>query len=270
MAAIVVQPVTVAAKAVLPRIVRPGLSTAPTLQVWVNFSGTEVNVAADVRRLTISRGRSRERETMSPGRVDIDLWNFSGKYDPDNFSSPYYPNIRPNKTVRILAVTDTGTVPLFDGRLEGSTLNYADGGLQPTVVWRAIDASKRLNRDRSTTGYGAAGELTGARVNAVLNGASPVWPTTERGIGRGTHTVQYAAGDQGRYDYLVQVAASEPGSFFIAADGRAIFRDATWAPAAAAPALGSASDEARFSSIEIVDDESEITVAVAVGERARR
>lgn len=264
MAGIIVTPTSVAAKARLPRIVRSGLSTAPSVQVFVAFAGTEVNITADVLRVTVTRGRSRERETMSPGRVSIELWNYSGKYDPDNYGSPYYPNIRPNKPVRIVAVTDTGTVPLFDGRLEGSTLDYTEGGLHPTVTWTAVDASKRLNRDRSTTGYGTAGERTGARVAAVLDGATPPWPASERTIAPGTKVVQASTGDAGRYDYLLQVAASEPGAFFIGADGKAVFRDANWAPAPASPPLGSASDEYRFSSIEITDDESEIFNAVTV------
>jgi hypothetical protein len=265
MAGITVAPITVAAKAVLPRIIRSDISAPPSIKVFVTFSGgVETDITADVQRVTITRGRNKERETMSPGRAEIVILNFNGKYDPDNFSSPYYPNIRPNKPVRIIANTDTGTVPLFDGRLEGSTLNFAEGGLQPTVLWRAIDASKRLNRDRSTTGYGTAGQKTGARVAAVLNGATPPWPVTERYLGAGTKTVQFSAGDQGRYDYLVQVAESEPGAFFIAADGKAIFRDATWAPTPAQPALGNAVGEYKFSSIEITDDESEIYNAVTV------
>lgn len=265
MAGITVAPITVAAKAVLPRIIRSDISAPPSIRVFVTFSGgVETEITADVRRVTITRGRSKERETMSPGRAEIDILNFNGKYDPDNFSGPYYPNIRPNKAVRIIAVTDTGTVALFDGRLEGSTLNFAEGGLQPTVLWRAIDASKRLNRDRSTDGYGTAGQKTGARVAAVLDGATPPWPVTERYLAPGTKTVQFFAGDQGRYDYLVQVAESEPGAFFISADGRAIFRDANWAPTPAQPALGNAAGEFKFSSIEITDDESEIYNAVTV------
>jgi hypothetical protein len=265
MAGITVAPITVAAKAVLPRIIRSDISAPPSIKVFVTFSGgVETDITADVRRVTITRGRSKERETMSPGRAEIDVLNFNGKYDPDNFSGPYYPNIRPNKPVRIIAITDTGTVPLFDGRLEGSTLNFAEGGLQPTVLWRAIDASKRLNRDRSTTDYGTAGQKTGARVAAVLDGATPPWPVTERYLAPGTKTVQFFAGDQGRYDYLVQVAESEPGAFFIAADGKAVFRDANWAPTPAQPALGNAAGEYKFSSIEITDDESEIYNAVTV------
>lgn len=266
------------------------ITAAPRLQVLVTFGGsTETDITADVRRCSISRGRSKERETMSPGRADITLWNFAGKYDPDNTAGPYYPDIRPNKIVRVLAFVPTAAtssaftigssalgggdafgggaeyeVSLFVGRLEGSTLNYAEGGWQPEVTWRVVDASKRLNRDRSTTGFGIAGELTGARVTAVLDGASPTWPSTERDIAPGTHTVQYAAGDQGRYDYLVQVAASEPGAFFISKRGWAIFRDATYAPTPAVPALGNAPDEYAFSSVEITDEESEIYNAVTV------
>jgi hypothetical protein len=224
---------------------------------------------------------------MSPGRCEIDIWNFDGDYDPDNISGAYYPNIRPNKVVRVEAAIDSGTSPfrigssslgggeafgggatydvdLFTGRLEGGSLTYEEGGLQPQVTWRAIDASKRLNRDRSTTGYGTAAELTGARVNSVLDGATPAWPTSERVIGPGTRTVQVSTGDAGRYDYLLEVAASEFGAFFIGRDGKAVFRDANWEPDAATPVLGSGVGEYPFSSIEIADDETEIFNAITV------
>jgi len=266
----------------------PSLTPAPGVRVLATLLGTtESDISADVLNLTITRGRSRERETMSPGRCEIDIWNFSGNYDPDNISGVYYPNIRPNKVVRVVAAIDSGTSPfrigsssigggeafgggatydvdLFTGRLEGGALTYDEGGLQPRVTWRAIDASKRLNRDRSTTGYGTAAELTGARVNSVLDGATPVWPTTERDIGPGTRTVQVSTGDAGRYDYLLEVAASEFGAFFIGRDGKAVFRDANWEPDPETPILGSGVGEYRFSSIEIADDEAEIYNAITV------
>jgi hypothetical protein len=238
------------------------LIPAPILRVLVTFSGsTKTDITADVLSLTISRGRARERETMAPGRCQIELWNRRGDYDPDNASGPYFPNIRPNKLVEVLAdVPTTGTpfavggsemggghalgggsavaVALFTGRLEGGPLTFEEGGLQPKVTWNAIDASKRLNRDRSTTGYGTAGDLTGERVAAVLDGATPVWPATERDIAPGTRTVQAETGTLGRYDYMVAVAASEFGAFFISREGWAVFRDSDWEPAAATPALG--------------------------------
>jgi hypothetical protein len=266
----------------------PPITPAPALRVLVNFTGTEdTDITHDVRRLIITRGRSRERETMSPGRCEIDIWNFDGDYDPDNINGAYFPNIRPNKVVRVQAAIDSGTSPfrigssslgggeafgggatydvdLFTGRLEGGSLTYEEGGLQPQVTWRAIDASKRLNRDRSLTGYGTAAELTGARVNSVLDGATPVWSTTERDIGPGTRTVQVSTGDAGRYDYLLEVAASEFGAFFIGRDGKAVFRDANWEPDAVTPVLGSGIGEYAFSSIEIADDETEIFNAITV------
>lgn len=261
---------------------------APVLRVRVTFLGTtKTDITADVLRLTITRGRSRERETMAPGRCQITLWNRTGKYDPDNVSGPYFPNIRPNKLVEVDALLPTTSSPftigssavggsdvfgggasseitLFTGRLEGGPLTFEESGLQPKVTWNAIDASKRLNRDRSLTGYGVAGELTGDRVAAVLDGATPTWPATERDLAPGTRTVQASTGADGRYDYMVQVAASEFGAFFISKEGWAVFRDSNWNPAAAGTVLGYAGGEYPYSRITIVDDEAEIFNAVTV------
>jgi len=264
------------------------LVAAPVLRVFVTFSGaTRTDVTRDVLSLAITRGRSRERETMAPGRCQIELWNRRGDYDPDNAASPHHPNIRPNKLVEVVAaVGTTGTpfavggsaiggghafgggadleVALFTGRLEGGPLTFDEGGLQPKVTWNAIDASKRLNRDRSTTGYGTSGDLTGERVVAVLDGATPTWPATERDIAPGTRTVQASTGEAGRYDYMVQVAASEFGAFFISKEGWAVFRDSNWEPAPAGTVLGYVGGEYPFSRITIVDDEAEIFNAVTV------
>jgi len=261
---------------------------APVLRVVATLSGsTKTDITADVLRLTISRGRARERETMAPGRCSIELWNRSGKYDPDNVSSPLFPNIRPNKLIEVFAAVGTVGTPftigssgmgggdafgggsarelaLFTGRLEGGPLTFEESGLQPKVTWNAIDASKRLNRDRSLTGYGTAGELTGARVAAVLDGATPPWPSTERDLAAGTRTVQAETGTLGRYDYMVTVAASEFGAFFISKEGWAVFRDSTYDPAPATPVLGYAGGEYPYSRITIVDDEAEIFNAVTV------
>lgn len=261
---------------------------APTLHVLVTFSGsTETDLVDDVLRCSITRGRSRERETMSPGRADVELWNRGGEYDPDNASGPYFGNIRPNKIVRIAVdVPATGTpfaigssamgggdafggggthaIVLFTGRLEGVTLSYEEGGLQPKVVWRFVDASKRLNRDRSTTGFGVASDTTGERVAAVLDGATPSWPATERDIAAGTRTLQASTGEAGRYDYLLQVAASEFGAFFISKEGWAVFRDSTYDPGPAATMLGSGAGEYVFSDIELTDEDAELFNAVTV------
>ena len=263
------------------------LTDAPALLVFATFSGiTETNVTPDVRRLSITRGKDRELESTAPGRAEIDIWNFAGKYDPDNSSSPFYPNIRPNKLIRILATLSSGSSPftigqsamgagdafgggtvdivLFTGRLEGGRFTYAEGGLRPEVTWQAIDASKRLNRDRSTTGYGSGNQLSGARVNDVLDGANPAWSAEERSIDSGVRTVQASIGASGRYDYMQQVAASEAGAFFIGGNGFAVFRDSNWVPAAAEIIIGSGAGEYPFSSIEIADDEAEIFNSISV------
>lgn len=264
------------------------LVDAPTVRVLVTFTGTtETDITSDVLRITIGRGRSREREVMSPGHAELLIWNLLGKYDPDNVSGPYFPNIRPNKKVRLVTtIASPGTpftigsssvgggdafgaggsvdVPLYTGRLEGGIHTYEEGGLQPKITWRLIDASKRLNRDRSTTGYGTIGEPTGDRVQAVLEGASPPWSSTEFDIMPGLQTVQVSTGDSGRYDYLQVVAASESGAFFIGKDGRAIFRDSSWAPATAGSPIGSGAGEFPFSTIEITDEDQEIFNAVTV------
>ena len=137
-------------------------------------------------------------------------------------------------------------------------------GADSYVTWSAVDASKRLNRDRSATGYGTTDELTGDRVTAVLDGATPTWPDSERDIAAGTKTVQEETGSLGRYDYLLQVAESEGGVFFISSEGNAVFLDSTYAPEADELPFGDIDGEQRYKGITFDDDDKEIYNAVTV------
>ena len=132
-----------------------------------------------------------------------------------------------------------------------------------TVTWTFVDDSKRLNRDRSSTGYGTGNELTGSRINKVLDATTPTWQAG-RDVDAGTRLVQASVGTSGRFDYMLLVAESEGGAFFLGADGSAVFRDVVYAPAPDPIAYGDNPSERRYLDISIDDDDKEIFNAITV------
>jgi hypothetical protein len=221
---------------------------------------------------------------MGAGTGTVVFDNRDGVFDRDNPSSPFYPNLRPARRFRLYAIVPSpGTaftigqsaigggdawaagsnayIPLFLGRTEGGPMEFVENA-DSYVAWSLVDSSKLLNRDRSLTGYGSGAVLTGTRVNEVLNGTTPFW-LDGREITPGLRTVQQEDGLLGRYDYLVQVAESEGGVFFIGADGRAIFRGADYAPDADI-IFGDVEGEERYKAIKFDDDDTEIYNTITV------
>ena len=100
--------------------------------------------------------------------------------------------------------------------------------------------------------------------SGAFAGATPTWPETERDIAEGVRTVQIETGSLGRYDYMLQVAESEGGLFFIGANGYAIFRDSTYAPLADTVPFGDIFGEQRHKGLTFDDDDKEVYNAVTV------
>ncbi len=263
------------------------MTTPPTLIAEISFDGTtRVNVSAYVRSFSINQGRTRERDRMGVGQVSLVFNNRDGRFDRDKASGPYYPNVRPNRQIWLSVLLYSGLdeftmgssafggpevygggtveVPLFTGRTEGGPQSFLIGRSDAYATWSAVDDSKRLNRDRSLYGYGAGNQLTGARVNSVLDGATPMWSSDKRRVDPGVRTVQADTGSYGRYDYLLQVAESEGGVFFVAPNGDAVFRDARYAGALDTTVFGDGAGEHPYRDISIDDDDKEIYNAITV------
>lgn len=60
---------------------------------------------------TINRGRSGELDSFNVGTASLLLRNEDGRFDPDNASGPYYPNLVPRRQVRISATIGSGATP---------------------------------------------------------------------------------------------------------------------------------------------------------------
>lgn len=83
------------------------LATTPT---WTD-------VTAFVRRdgFRVFRGKTSEDGSIAPGTATIVLANRDRRFDPDYASSPYNPNVKPMRRIRITATQSSTTYTVFTG-----------------------------------------------------------------------------------------------------------------------------------------------------------
>ena len=204
------------------------------------------DVTSRADSISIQRGRSRELDKFQTGTANIHFQNLDRAFDPFYTSSPYYPDVRPRRQVRITA---GGTV-VFTGQVESWDVDYQVDG-DNTAVASCADAFT-LFGGQQLTGYTATSQASGARVASVLNRPEVNWNTTLRSIATGAATLQADVVDDGRevLDYLQLIEASEPGYLFMSKTGSVVFKDRN-----TAAAVGTAvfSDVASSTAIPYID-----------------
>lgn len=174
-----------------------------------------------VRRFSINRGRKSQFTFNPAGNASIELNNHDRAFDPLYIDSPFYGNIIPRREMR---VTTAGEIQ-FSGWVEDWNLTYLPNG-DSVASAECVDATSIL-ASQTLTGGTPTPELSGARINSVLDDAGVNWPAALRDIDTGGTTL----GDQGIADgtnaltYLQTIARTEPGEFFVAKDGHVNFRD---------------------------------------------
>ena len=167
----------------------------------------------------VTRGKNRELQRFRAGKASIELRNETRAFDPLYGSSPYAGNIIPRREVRI--TTDGERV--FTGIISDWNLEYTpDNQSRAEIV--ALDEFTNLAR-QTTTGGTAVEQLTGARVEAILDQASINWPADRRDIDAGASTLGTDVITGNALDYLQKVASdSEQGQLFVSKAGDLVFR----------------------------------------------
>lgn len=171
----------------------------------------------------VARGKSRELDRFNAGQLDVLLDNRARTFDPLYTSSPYAGQIIPHREIR---VKSNGTAVFF-GVIDDWNLDYTPTG-DNTATAIASDGFTLL-ATQFLSSHTATSQLSGARVNAVLNRSEVDWPLSLRNVETGLTTFQADVVDQGTnaLDYLQTVAFSEPGFIFIGKDGYFNFQQRT-------------------------------------------
>jgi hypothetical protein len=182
-----------------------------------------------VRAVSVRRGKSRQLDKYTAGIANIEFNNNTRVFDPENASSPYFGQIIPKRTIKV----STGGSAVFYGVVDDWNLNYDLSGLSLAGA-DCIDGFTQLAQG-ALSAHTATSQLTGARINAVLDRAEVAWPATFRDVDAGSELLQadVVADGTNTLEYLQLVNSSEPGSIFIGKDGKFVFKDRTVAPVSA-------------------------------------
>jgi hypothetical protein len=227
---------------------------APTLRVFVDFdsdtafetdplilgSATEgilgtnrlgsgtlpIEITDLVTRVAIRRGRNRITSKFEFGSADVVLYDQNGDWNPMNPAGAYYPNLVPLRQIIIYASYGGSDYYLFSGYITNYDTGFRQGNEDlSTVMLKCVDAFKLLAGSAISTVSGAsAGQLSGARVNALLDAVE--WPISLRNIDTGQSTLQADPGtSRNVLEALQTVENSEFGGIFVDGQSNVNFVD---------------------------------------------
>ena len=224
---------------------------APTLRVFVDFdsdtafeinplilgSATEgilgtntlgsgtlpVEITDLVTRVSIRRGRNRLTSQFEAGTANVTLYDQNGDWNPTNPAGAYYPNLVPLRQIIIYATYATNNYFLFSGFITNYDTGFRQGNDElSTVTLRCVDGFKLLAGSAIDTVAGSGVQLSGARVNAILDEVE--WPISLRNIDAGDSTLQAdPATARNALEALFTVEQSEFGGIFLDANGKLDF-----------------------------------------------
>jgi hypothetical protein len=225
--------------------------TVPTVHAVINFStgpsfaqamildsgilGTNVladsaSVIVDVSNVVDSiqtiRGRNAQADQFQTGTLSLRIVDQNGDFNPQNPSGPYYNLLTPMRKVQITATYGATTYPIFSGFITSyttTTPKNANDVVYTTI--QAVDAFRLAqNAQISTVAGTSAGQLSGARINALLDAID--WPVSMRDVDAGLTTMQADPGTARTSLAAMQtVEISEYGALYVDAAGSFVFQD---------------------------------------------
>jgi len=179
-----------------------------------------------VININSNRGRSRELDKYNAGALEVVFDNTTRVFDPLNSASPYAGQIVPHREIR---VKSNGSA-VFYGLIDDWNLAYNPSG-DNTASAIASDGFTLLAQ-QTLSAHTAIPQLTGARINAVLNRPEVNWDSASRNIDTGTISLQGDAVSEGTgaLGYLQVVETTESGNLFIDKSGFVTFQDTLTGP----------------------------------------
>jgi hypothetical protein len=223
----------------------------PTINAIINFStgpsfaqamilGTgilDVNVLADstaiivdvsdqVNLIQTNRGRNALADQFQTGQLTLRIVDQNGDFNPTNPAGPYYELLTPMKKVQISATYGATTYSLFSGFITSYVNTQPKDATEVAYTTiTAVDAFRLASNAQISTVTGAsAGDLSGTRINQILNEID--WPASMRDVDAGLTTMQADPGTaRTSLGAMQTVADSEYGALYVNTDGEFVFQD---------------------------------------------
>jgi len=186
-----------------------------------------VDVSNQIDALTTRRGRNAEADQFQTGTCSLRIVDQNGDFNSMNASGPYYGLLDPMRKLQITATHNGVTYPIFSGFITGYqtiTPQESNDNVSYCVI-SAVDAFRLAqNAQISTVSGTSAGQLSGARINNILDQIQ--WPSTMRDVDAGQTTVQADPGTPRTALAACQtISTSEYGAFYVDATGSFVFQD---------------------------------------------
>jgi hypothetical protein len=175
---------------------------------------------------TVRRGKNNALDRIDAGITSIVVDNSDREFDPLYENGPYFGQLVPRRSVRVSA----NDLPVFVGFIDDFDIQY-EPGKQSVVQIQVSDAFSVL-ANSGLEEFTPDSELSGARINTVLDRPEVDWPAELRDIDAGNSVMLDADVSEGTgtLEYLQLVANSEFGTLFLAKDGKIAYRERNAVP----------------------------------------
>jgi hypothetical protein len=212
-----------------------GPSTAQAMQLDIGILGTNVladavavivDVSDRINFIQTSVGRNALFDQFQTGQLTLRIVDQNGDFNPTNPSSPYAGLITPMKKVSISATYNNVTYPLFSGFITSYVNTQPKDATEVAYTTiQAVDAMRlAYNAQISTVAGSSAGDLSGTRINQILDEID--WPASMRQIDPGQTTLQANPDNPTASLVAMQtVADSEYGAVYVDFSGSFVFKD---------------------------------------------
>jgi hypothetical protein len=174
----------------------------------------------------IRRGKSEALDRIDAGVLSVTVDNSDRTFDPLYENGPYFGQLVPRRSVRV----SSNDQPVFVGFIDDFDIQY-EPGVQSVVRIDASDALSVLT-NAGLEEFTPNSELSGARINTILDRPEIDWPADLREIDPGNSTMLDTDVAEGTaaLEYLQLVANSEFGTLFLGKDGKVVFRERNAVP----------------------------------------
>jgi hypothetical protein len=194
--------------------------------VLADSAAVIVDVSNVVDSVQTIRGRNPQADQFQTGTLTLRIVDQNGDFNPQNPNSPYFGLLDPMRKVAISATYGANTYPIFSGFITSyttTTPRNANDVVYTTIT--AVDAFRLAqNAQISTVAGAAAGDLSGTRINQILDEIG--WPVSMRDIDAGLTTLQADPGTARTSLAAMQtVTLSEYGALYVDASGSFVFQD---------------------------------------------
>jgi hypothetical protein len=194
--------------------------------VFADSAAVIVDVSDQVLSVQTKRGRNALSDQFQTGNLTLRIVDQNGDFNPQNPASPYYTYLSPMRKVQITATYSGIVYPIFQGFITSYVTTYpkdAEDVAYTTI--QAVDAFRLANNAQISTVTGAtAGDLTGTRINQILDEID--WPNSMRDVDAGLTTVQADPGtNRTALQAMTTIENSEYGALYVDASGSFVFQD---------------------------------------------